>query len=134
MAITHTGRIDAGTIERIDTDRSYLSSVALRPDGFRRSSELESPRSHLTQRAVAANRRRIGLWLPRTTPPAVSAVSKEAPMSDDTPTDRAVVAFVERIALAVDWISRYTVGLTKQWKAALHRIRQRLVTLGRSRR
>jgi hypothetical protein len=34
----------------------------------------------------------------------------------------------------VDWISRYTVGLTKQLKAALHGIRQRLVTLGQSRR
>jgi hypothetical protein len=44
-------------------------------------------------------------------------------MTDDTPTDRAVMVMIERLARAVEWI-----------QTTLDRIRQRLMNLGRSRR
>jgi hypothetical protein len=44
-------------------------------------------------------------------------------MTEDTPTDRAVMAIIQRLALAVERI-----------QTTLDRIRQRLMNLGRSRR
>jgi hypothetical protein len=54
-------------------------------------------------------------------------------MSDETPIDRAVIAIIERIAIAVEWTTRNTAKLNKQIKTTFRRLRQRLINLGRSR-
>jgi hypothetical protein len=47
-------------------------------------------------------------------------------MSDDTPTDRVVIAVVERVAMAVEWTIRSSVRLKKVLKTAVQWTAQRL--------
>jgi len=47
-------------------------------------------------------------------------------MSDDTPTDRVVIAVVERVAMVVEWTIRNSARLKKGLKAAGQWTAQRL--------